>query len=78
MNPLLNATPDPTPLAQPADNHLGGPDRLRDSIRKARESDHMLWMAGYEAGFEAAMKIRKTEQEYLDTRAGAGFLDFGS
>jgi hypothetical protein len=61
MNPLLNATPDPTPLAQPIDNHLGGPDRLReeDAIGKARERDNGLWMAGYKAGFNAAMETRK-------------------
>ena len=59
MNPLPNPTPDPTHLAQPTDNHLGRPDRQRGAIRKARESDHMLWMAGYEAGFEAGMKALK-------------------
>ena len=49
----------PTPIAQPTDNHLGGLDRLRDAIGKARERGNGLWMAGYEAGFSAAMETRK-------------------
>jgi len=48
----------PTPLDSIAGNRLEDLDHLReqDAIGQARERDSMLWMAGYKAGFEAAMK----------------------
>jgi len=54
----MHRSATPTPLDPIAGNRQEDLDHLReqDAIGQARERDSMLWMAGYEAGFEAAMK----------------------